>query len=458
MRKILLWILVAGIALGLSAVVYRGRTAPTRTERTPAVASLAELQARADKNPQDARVFTSLGQRLLQLGLTASAHQALAHAAQIEGGKAGLSGVVVPIETLLQDADMLQQQEHYADAECAYRSILARAPAEARAYQGLGEALYEQGKRDAAYSVVQHALALNPNLPEAEFTLAHIYYDVGFPDEATSRLTKVVQASPQVPRYWHALGLAQGKSPLHYAEAEEALRRAVTLAPNDPRYLTDLGAQEAKNNHPTEAVQHLRHAQTLAPKDPYVLAGLGKFLLKNRPSAAGLQEAETVLTKAHAARPTDLDVVFGLGDVAFQRGDMKQAIAQFESISDVAPGFANTYYMLARAYQRLGNRARANYCMRLFHSLYDLHLALINTEEQASNQKKNPKLRLKLARLYAQTGDTVKAINQYQMYLTLSPRDQAVKKEMDSYIAQLKAHKALPPLTMVNGMVTASSL
>ncbi len=53
-------------------------------------------------------------------------------------------------------------------------------------------------------------------------------------DEARRQLLDATRLAPDVPRYWHDLGIVETRLG-HAPAAEQALRRAVKLAPRDPR-------------------------------------------------------------------------------------------------------------------------------------------------------------------------------------------------------------------------------
>jgi len=53
-------------------------------------------------------------------------------------------------------------------------------------------------------------------------------------DEARRQLLYATSLAPDVPRYWHDLGIVETRMG-HDAAAEQALRQAVKLAPRDPR-------------------------------------------------------------------------------------------------------------------------------------------------------------------------------------------------------------------------------
>jgi tetratricopeptide (TPR) repeat protein len=85
-----------------------------------------------------------------------------------------------PMDSLLAEADGLLSQGKAQDAETAYRGLLYLGPGPAhqavaaRAYEGLGQALYQQGRYDEAGQALLSSLALEPQNPVVlSFLLSH---------------------------------------------------------------------------------------------------------------------------------------------------------------------------------------------------------------------------------------------------------------------------------------------
>jgi len=85
-----------------------------------------------------------------------------------------------PMDSLLAEADGLLSQGKALDAETAYRGLLYLGPGlahqgvAARAYEGLGQALYQQGRFDEAGQALLSSLSLEPQNPVVQsFLLDH---------------------------------------------------------------------------------------------------------------------------------------------------------------------------------------------------------------------------------------------------------------------------------------------
>jgi Flp pilus assembly protein TadD len=179
-------------------------------------------------------------------------------------------------------------------------------------------------------------------------------------------------------------------------------------------------------------------------------------LLNHNPTPYRQKEAGSLFTASIAQAKNHPAPLTGLGRIALETGNPKQAVDYFEKAVVLAPGDASLWYKLGSAYDRLGNRERAESCRAAFKDIDGYNADLSHTEELARTNLKDSALRLKLARLYARGAQNAKAINQYQMCLHLDPNAPGVQKELAALIAKLKAEGHMPQMTTFNGMVIAS--
>src|SRR5262249_43812563 len=156
----------------------------------------------------------------------------------------------------------LVAHKRFAEAEQAYKTVLARDPNSAAAYEGLGLAYDAQDKVDLAFAALSKALQLDPSLIKAQYRVAGIYYESNFPEEATKRMEQVVQQVTDNADYWHALGLGAMTvgTPNRMELAQKAFTKAAALAPGNAIYLRDQALIEEKNGHLADAETHYRQA------------------------------------------------------------------------------------------------------------------------------------------------------------------------------------------------------
>ena len=362
----------------------------------------------------------------------------------------------VSTPALLKDADSILAQKRFPEAEKAYLQIVVRDPQSARALQGMGLALASEGKTEQAFLALDKALKLDSHLAQAQFTLAHLYYDQGFVDEAARRMEALTKEGPNKGEYLHALALCYLDDTTRYLETEELLKRAVTCEPKRAEYLRDLGKAEINLTHSADAENDYRQALALDPAALDTQLALGTFLLDHQPTTPRLQEAERLLQAVTAKDPANADGLLGLGRVALSRGDLQLALAHLQQAVAHNPNLAAGWYQLARAFDRAGDSTRAKDCRTAFQNITNYRRELSNTEESARSHLKDSALRLKLARLYVQGGQNARAINQYQVYLSLAPTDKKVQQELLTLTSHLQKSGQMPSMNALNGMLLAS--
>jgi tetratricopeptide (TPR) repeat protein len=361
------------------------------------------------------------------------------------------------IAELVRDADDVLAHHRYEAAEQAYMNILARDPNQPRATEGLGLALLNEGKNELAFKALDHAVTLDPSLSVAQYNLAHMYYNDGFLDEARRRMEPLVAKEPNNAEYLHALGMCILTESSEYLRAEQLLKHAATVDPQNPAYQRDLAKAEENLSHFPEAEQAYRKALAVLPDDPTLLASFGTFLIDHAPDATRQQEAETMLRKAVALQPKNANALLALGRIALVRHDTKEALTDLKAAVSDDPNLQAAWLHLGHAFEMVGDKQRAADCRKAFQDIVHYRRDLVNTEEQAILHPEKADVRLKLARLYSVGGQNALAINQYKVCLSLNHNDPGVQKELQVYVDRLKKSGQLPSLEILNRMVLASA-
>ncbi|MGV3570163.1 MAG: tetratricopeptide repeat protein [Ramlibacter sp.] len=83
-----------------------------------------------------------------------------------------------------------------AEAEAAYRQVIALAPGDADAWTNLGAVLRHRGALEEAQAALAHALVLRPRHPRANANTAAILSDLGHDTEAIQLLRQVLEDLP----------------------------------------------------------------------------------------------------------------------------------------------------------------------------------------------------------------------------------------------------------------------
>lgn len=321
----------------------------------------------------------------------------------------------------------------------------------ARAYEGMGLILNAQGHAEDAFLFLEHAIKINPRLSRSQYVLAQRYREAGFSEEATRRMEKVVRDEPGNAAYWYELAVDYGDRA--DVKSENAYCRAVELDPSNVSYLLDLADRDVENEKPKEAEAAYRRAITLAPRSSDGLSRLGGFLVKQSAARESQQEAQALLQQALALDPHNDFARYSLGRLELKQGHARQAIQAIEPVLAANPDIADAWFLLSRAYLRLGDRARSAAAASRTHQLNQQYQERVRTKDQIAMDPNNPGLHLKLARLSAKSGETARSILEYRVYLQRLPHDAAIRQEFNRMISDLKAKNRLPSMTLFNIMV-----
>ncbi|MDX1931641.1 MAG: tetratricopeptide repeat protein [Capsulimonadales bacterium] len=362
------------------------------------------------------------------------------------------------VEELLRLGDDQMQRRQFGQAKRFYTQALVKNPKRAIAFLGLGQALMAEGNQPDAFRAFQKAAALDPELDVAEYWIAQIYLNLGFGDEAIKHLEPIVKKRPENAAYQNLLGLGYQRVEV-YGMAERHFARAVAADPNEVDYLVNLAFVEAKNRKNAEAERHYREAAKRAPDNGTLLAFFGSFLSDlgtERKDDALVREAEEILKRSLSLVPKNFTAAFALGNLYLNRNEAALAIPYLTMANEAQPDLIQPWYRLSLAYSRLGDRAKTDYYRQEFRRRQEYSDRRNATEMLTRERIKDPDLRVKLARIYAEGGDFERAINQYQVALSLKPGNPVAKKEMDALVETLRKQGRNPRMDAFQGIVSGS--
>ncbi len=272
-----------------------------------------------------------------------------------------------------REAHALLEAGRLAEAEVAWRAILARRPADAAALHFLGCVLARSGRVDEGLALIGNSLERDPRNTAFLANRALVLADAGRLEEAVADLRRALQRDPaSAPACFH-LGtllarLGRGE------EAVVALRKAAALDARHAGAHAALGRALLEAGDAAGARAVLERALQLRPGDPDVLNNLGLALaaqgsreaaaaryaeaLERRPGFAGallnwghalrdggdLDSAARLYARASEADPALVEATLAQAGAALDLGDLGQARALYAHALALRPGSADARY------------------------------------------------------------------------------------------------------------------
>lgn len=188
-------------------------------EENNAAEAVRHLEAAAGMSPADADVmyFLAKAHAMLSQQLAARLIDAAPDSPRADQAKA---------EALLASARV-------ADAEAAYRTAIAKAPALAGLHLALGELFVASGNPQKAYEEFEAELKVDPYSAQALYRLGALLTDRGDLAGALDRLRRADSIRPDMPQTLLELGRAEALSG-RLAEADAYLRRVIEIEGKSP--------------------------------------------------------------------------------------------------------------------------------------------------------------------------------------------------------------------------------
>jgi tetratricopeptide (TPR) repeat protein len=206
--------------------------------------------------------------------------------------------------------------------------------------------------------------------------------------------------------------------------AVEVFGKGATAHPKSARMLAALGAALFANGLYDEAAQRVCDASDLNPSDsaPYIFLGkiemaapspvvcvepkLARFLQqqpgnalanyyyamsiwkgqKSPENASGLQQVETLLTKAVTIDPNFDDAYLQLGILYSAERDFEKAIGFYTKAITINPDLSAAHYRLGVAYERMGEPAKAKQEFQLHDEIEKRQAAAVERQRREIKQ------------------------------------------------------------------------
>jgi tetratricopeptide (TPR) repeat protein len=246
----------------------------------------------------------------------------------------------------------LEAHGNYSAALALLWHAAGAAPHDADVQNRLGEALERIGALDAAIDAYRRALAERPAFRKASNNLRLTLVKAGKGPEAVERARALVAAAPDDADALFTLGLAQSEQDID--EAIRTFRRVLQVDPRHALARYNLGLALKRADRLSDAVAALKGAFDVEPR-PETQYMLGVIAWQR----GEVDEAIRALRAAVAADPEYTDAHYTLGAVLASRKDWKGAREALRRAIALRPALPGAHDTLARVLRQLGDDAAA---------------------------------------------------------------------------------------------------
>jgi len=290
---------------------------------------------------------------------TAQAALDQGQAAKAEQAARPLTAQTYPDRLLASNllAESLRRQGKAAEAESVYRQILAAAPTQAEAQQGLVQVLLDQGRTAEADQVADASPALQPNASGQNALRGRIAHERanqlwanGDLSGANAAFESALASAPSDP--WVRLDFARFLAGQGESQAAEGLMSQVATG-SAPEQIHAAAVFADQQGRPTEALALLSRAST-ARMTPEMTALRGRLEIDAAIDQAK-QGGSVAQLRSLAARPgLSVDAEGRLASALYDLGDRQTAlsIAQrtlVEGVTEAPAGYDGMVAVLAKA-------------------------------------------------------------------------------------------------------------
>jgi tetratricopeptide (TPR) repeat protein len=187
----------------------------------------------------------------------------------------------------IRRAALLAQQGQLDEGLKMIRSQPERSPLDLQTKQSAEVQLLREHKQYAqARTLLQSKLATNPDDLDDLYELAMLHEKLGELDDMEKLLRQLIQAKPEDPQAYNALGYSLADRGLRLPEAKTLIEKALQLSPRDPFITDSLAWAEFRSGNLEIALALLQGAFKERP-DAEIAAHLGEVLwvLNRQPEA-----------------------------------------------------------------------------------------------------------------------------------------------------------------------------
>jgi tetratricopeptide (TPR) repeat protein len=271
-----------------------------------------------------------------------------------------------------------------------------------------GQMAEEAGDWQTAEKLFDSIRSVYPDPSQLAFHLAHVEYGAGRYAASRQLLDELLREGHENGRVYELLGLCRAKEN-QLALAQEALEKAIALAPSTDSYYTDLAMILWEHGRANTGLALMRDCVQQIPES------FNCYLTKGRieRSQQYYKDAVASFTQAARLRPSSADAEFGLATSLAGLGEVRQAAAAFQKTIRISPGDARPYREYAKLL--LAEAGANNALLRA--------LAAEMLEKSISRDPSNEESHYLLGQIWLDQGKIQAALSLLQTAARLNPQD-----------------------------------
>ncbi|MDO9204431.1 tetratricopeptide repeat protein [Methylotenera sp.] len=247
---------------------------------------------------------------------------------------------------------------------------------------------YRNNQLEQAESVLQQALALQPNHADALHMLGVICYQTNRTSLAVQHIAKALKISPRNLDYLNNYGLALSADNQLDA-AVKSFQQAILLQPKDLDVQLNLGNTLLTLNRYEEAAGYYRRVLRALPKQDDIRAALCHCLtsLGNEAQSIGnYTQAEACFQEALLFNAQDSVLYYNLGNAQRELGKSAEAAKQYQKATQLSPNDADAYNNLGNVQRELG---QLDLAIESYKQALSINPALYHAKVHLAHQKQH---------------------------------------------------------------------
>ncbi len=266
---------------------------------------------------------------------------------------------LAPVHVIL--SVVARARGRYEEAVAVAQRAVELDPVNADAYRELGRAYEELKRVDEAEATYRKAVAVRPDDWLAFNTLGGFYFGKGRYADAEAAYTRVVELTPDNTRGHNNLGTTY-YSMGRLDEAIAAWQRSAAIRPT-PAATSNLGVHYFARGQYANAARAFEQAVLLTPNDRRLWRNLGAALHwapnERNKARAAYERAVQLGKQDRRVNPRQPALQAELADSYSMLGHRAQALEAAAAAERLGGGDVNALFLVAGAYEQLGERALA---------------------------------------------------------------------------------------------------